>query len=756
MEATSANQLRLETLSQQLAYHRGIPEFSELVLACRHHLALTVLVGTAVSTILIGITWFCTVAPYTAASVVRVRQHQDVVFAPQSSRADDVTFVRSQEQIVLSSQVLAAALRDQQLTAFKRLIPANDAAVWLRDLLQVDVSSGAEVMSIAAAHPSPELSQALSDSVTRAYLTEIGERTSSDRQRRQAELEKAARLADVELDELWTHLNSVASKVGSDSSQSLTLRDELQLQSYRDYAQQLRAAQLRGTELQGQLVAEQQKLVNERDAVDQTTSRLLHSHPNVVTAQEQISKIDLQIQQLREVVSSDEAPRLKRLLNDRQQYRADFDKLLNNLERQLQEQIRVQIENRSEISLTSLKKQIELNHAEKEFLRTRMVEIDTAVVRTDEKNGIQLEMARHAVDRQTRLADGLWQSLEEFKIESQSQPRVTLIEPASLPVQANHNRQIKMAAAAAIASWLTVILCIGYFEWSGCRVRNSDDVVSHSMNPVYGLSCLSRRAMASDQSNPTNGSVELAARLMLSPNCDKEFQSVLVTSASAREPKHLVSLDLAIAFKVFQRRTLLIDGDGTGFLTRLLAAEHRPGLRQLGQDWRNYQDFIVPSMDENLDFFSLGPSHGGASWIEPKGFQLMMNCLRAKYQAIVVNGPSISSAVESLLLASQLDQMVIAVFGGVSRWNQLALSEQVARRTGIAVLGSVLHSGKTAVSLKLRCDLQGTPNQGVEKEQAIESSVEENLSEIHRELKRAAVHPNLMIKAPITNREFTS
>ncbi len=96
---------------------RGTPEFSELVLACRHRLVLLVFAGAVVSSALVALSWRLTDAPYEAESLVRVRQHQEVVFTPQTSRADDVAFVRAQEQLVRSPQVLAAALDDEQVRA---------------------------------------------------------------------------------------------------------------------------------------------------------------------------------------------------------------------------------------------------------------------------------------------------------------------------------------------------------------------------------------------------------------------------------------------------------------------------------------------------------------------------------------------------------------------------------------------------------------------------------------------------------------
>ncbi len=77
---------------------------------------------------------------------------------------------------LLSPQVLAAALGKEHLQPLSAHIPTHDAVDWLRDLLRVDIQTGAEVMSISVLHPSPQVSQSLSIAVTRAYLDEVTKR----------------------------------------------------------------------------------------------------------------------------------------------------------------------------------------------------------------------------------------------------------------------------------------------------------------------------------------------------------------------------------------------------------------------------------------------------------------------------------------------------------------------------------------------------------------------------------------------------
>ncbi len=152
----------------------------------------------------------------------------------------------------------------------------------------------------------------------------------------------------------------------------------------------------------------------------------------------------------------------------------------------------------------------------------------------------------------------------------------------------------------------------------------------------------------------------------------------------------------------------------------------------------------------------LGRSQEGASWIDPQTFQSVLRALRNDYDAIVVNGPAVMSSAESLLLASQVDQTVLAVFYGTSRWNQLAASEQVAVEAGIAVLGSILHSGRRSATLELRFDRQGTTRQATGTEEATEESLRESIAAMQQELNQSTSHGTEPPTRPTPDREFAS
>lgn len=670
-----------------------IPEFSEIILASRHRPFFVTAAGTILSVLGVVIAWQSISATFEAESLVRVRQRQDVVYSPSTSRSDDAEFVRAQSQIVLAPQVLGSALESEDIIAQLDYLPVDEAVKSLEEMIRVDIQTGSEVMSIKAVHPSAEFSQALCNAVTLAYLEEIKKRTTTDQELRRSKLQAAATQADQRLDELWAELNKVASDLGSDNSESLTIRDEIQLQAYRDYSQQLRAAQMRANELQSLLAeAEMQvspKIVNDDASIDLR----LQNHPEVQAAQLTINQIDEQVQRVRAIAADPNSARLSSLLAEREARFRVFEELVATLRPQLLQASVELNEAKQADGLKQLQKKIELNNAERDFIRTRLAEIDTGAVRTGTKNGVQLEMARHAVERQTRLADSLWQSLEELKIESQSQPRVTLLHLSQIPQHSNHSRQVKMCVLAAAVSWLAAIVVFGYIECRSHVIRSTSDVAMRTNLPVFGLNLLSRQ-----RNGLAPCAKELVTRLLLKRRERPATSTWMVTSASTMEPRHLVALDAAIAFAAFHQRTLLIDCDtASRDLGRLLHCESMPGTLQLATDssanGKQAVDYIVASDHSGLDVLPLGQSSDTNAWIGPELLERIFDEVGSKYTEIVLNGPALLGAPESLLLADSVHGMVLSVFVDTSCWHQMVSTESLARESEINLVGVVLHSG---------------------------------------------------------------
>ncbi|WP_197455756.1 GumC domain-containing protein [Stieleria neptunia] len=700
------------------SFHRGIPEFSDLMLACRHHAALTFVVGSVFAATLAMAAWAWIRPNYHAEALVRVREKQNVVFAPQTSRAEDIAFFRSQAALVRSHQVLSAAFDDDEVQQLTDVIPDGNRVEWLDGLLRVETQSGSEVISITVHHETPLVAQAFCNAITRAYLDEITHRISSDRKLREAQLEQAVVAADMQLDKLWEDLNSVARSVGSDSAESLTIRDELQFQSYRDYAQQLQAAQLRGSQLQSQLDELQASHGEQPTVSDDVVEKLLRQNREVSTGRKQLMGLELQCQQMEKIAASADSPQMRRLTDQRDRFAEELEQLIQRTRADISETLLIQAQSEHQQLFAKLKQQIELNRSEKEFLRERLTELNSVVARAAPKTAVPLDMSRHAVDRQSRLADGLWKTLQEFRIEGQSQPRVALQSLATLPTQANHSRQLRAAAASGAGGWMLIMFAVGYLEWRDCRVRSPRDLVSRSRFPVFGTNSYaatqSKFGFGLRQKQMSGGVREAVARVFLRNQDAADSVTLMVTSCVANEPRQLVSQEMAVLLGSFHRRVLLIDCDtDRGQLSHALGASRSRGIRQLpvgnqAPAVETIAEVLVATNQTEVDFMPIGTIDDDQTWIDPRTLRHVIGVLRPRYDAIVVNGPSLMGSAEGALLAEEVDSSVFAVFVDDSRWNQLVLCEESARQSGITLSGSIVYSGTGKSGLRLDPDRSTT------------------------------------------------
>jgi capsular polysaccharide biosynthesis protein/Mrp family chromosome partitioning ATPase len=723
---------------------RRPPEFGDLILACRHRLLTTIILSLSVAGCFAITVWTIVQPKYVAESFVRVREQQSVIFAAQTSRSEDTAFFRTQAKLARSPQVISAAIERPDVAKFVADVPEGMRVKWLEERLQAETQPGSETMSISVEHRSNEAAQALCNAITESYLAEITHRLSHDRAQREHQLELAARAADADLDRSWDQLNHLAEGLGSDTSQSLTIRDEMQFQSYRDYSRRLQAVQLRGSQLQAELNEKLQSDELTPTSLAHAADESLNNSVEVLAARERLISVDLQIQQMRNIAANDDSPKLQHLRQQREYLAEDLNRIESKTRSEVEERIRTKGLSKYQQSLAQLKSEIELNRNEKTYLREQLSQFQIAATNTTSKTAVPLDMSRHEVARQSQLADRLWQSLQELRIEGQSQPRVTLIELASLPEIANHARKNKYAAIAALAGWVFVVFAVGCMEWYDCRVREADDVISHSKYPVFGAASYSALEthrtilqvglglLGIHPNTASDGAREAVARVVLRDQDSLDTISLMITSCLPSEPRHLVSQEIACLLASFQRSVLLIDCDtDRSQLNQSAGASSMVGIRQLpvGVPDHAYEaiaQLIVATKDDLVDFLPSGPVAGPSSWIEPRSLRSVISVMKDHYDVIIVNGPSFLASAESALLAAEVDRNLFATFFNMSRWDQLLRCEETAESAGITISGSVLHDGRGKSKLQLN---PGKPKSRKKKDR-IEVQVDESSSEI--------------------------
>lgn len=400
-----------------------------------------------------------------------------------------------------------------------------------------------------------------------------------------------------------------------------------------------------------------------------------------------------------------------RLRQERELYAEELRIVRQEVEPQLRERSLARLTSSRQAAAEQRKIQLELIRNEEIFLRNTLAELESEIVRTGDNSGIRLEMVRHAIERQERLADGLWQSLEQLKIESQAPPRIALIELAPLPRHVDRGRQLKVMAAASSLGGIMVIFGIGYVEWRSCRIRHTEDVTVRARLAVfgncgrYGPALLASRRLSSRRL--ASGAGEAASQLILHTEQGTGVLAIAVSSATDSEPRDIVALEMALVFAGFGRRTLLVDADlAGGDLTRRTKAKELAGLADL-RSAPDAHRYVYATTHQLLDFMPAGTASRETLHPTSRLLRELRDALSDDYDAIIINGPAILGTAESVLIAAQADQTVLMAVQGSSRWDQLAGARHRAEAAGLTVVGAVLHTGKPAAEaqqLKVAAD----------------------------------------------------
>ncbi len=157
--------------------------------------------------------------------------------------------------------------------------------------------------------------------------------------------------------------------------------------------------------------------------------------------------------------------------------------------------------------------------------------------------------------------------------------------------------------------------------------------------------------------------------LMLSPG-EAPVKSVLICAADLGEGATTVALGLALAAAGKQNRPiLLIDGNfHHPCICQALKLTDLYGLGELIAGRVEAPKAVIQRGASGLSAMGPGimpPNH--LMDLEPPKFKNLLNRLAEEYALVIVDGPSVNMYPESVLYGSQVDQIILVVYSGVTR-----------------------------------------------------------------------------------------
>lgn len=414
-------------------------------------------------------------------------------------------------------------------------------------------------------------------------------------------------------------------------------------------------------------------------------------NPTVIARSEQIRQIDAKLRELQHLLKNSDAPQIVRLKSEREICRGELDQLKKSVEQRVRDRLQ-EAESHAPISNTqSIEKQLGLVKEEESFLQKTILDLESTLVRTGGASSVELEIIRHQIAREKELADSLWKSLQEMKIEEQAEPRISIMPMPSDGIKLNRSKQLKAVAVGVLFGILIAVLGVGYFEWTSFRVRAPEEV-SHRLGlDAFGIfTGYTRSSWLNwfgkwETERVSNGPSEVASMLLLRANPSGNIPSVFVTSATESETRSYFSHDLALALASNGLQVLLIDCDVTEKILRHAWSAQRTQIRN-----DVCSQFEIQSSDRlDYDYLSMGQIERSLSWFAAQGLPTIVRQASSFYDSIIVQGPSILNTAESVLIASQISCSLMVMETGNTRWNYLAAAVHRLKLSGSNILGVV-------------------------------------------------------------------
>ena len=181
-------------------------------------------------------------------------------------------------------------------------------------------------------------------------------------------------------------------------------------------------------------------------------------------------------------------------------------------------------------------------------------------------------------------------------------------------------------------------------------------------------------------------------RARLEQASPQKLRSLLLTSPSAHEQRHLVAANLALAFAEAGLSAVLVDADlHYPQLHSLFSLAETPGLLQCLTEGNNSNVSLQESPLSSLSLLVAGGSHPvPAQLLSSRAMDSLMAALGDQERTVILVAPPVLPVADAILLAPKVDGVVL--LSTANRTTRSALREAKSRLDGVRanILGAVL------------------------------------------------------------------
>ena len=302
--------------------------------------------------------------------------------------------------------------------------------------------------------------------------------------------------------------------------------------------------------------------------------------------------------------------------------------------------------------------------------------------------------------RQSRTS--LLQSLDNLKLaEAQSTNNLIVVETAAVPSSPIRPKTLQNTALAAVVGLMLAVGVAFLVEYLDDTVKTPAQVDALLGLPVIGvLARLPQNALEAGpiaKTEPRSPSTEafrgLRTNLQYS-SVDQPLRRLLVTSAGPGEGKSTVVANLAIVMAQSGLRVAVVDADmRRPAQHKFLGLKNNVGLSEtLVQDSLHLNGALQTVGIANLQLLSTGAvPPNPAELLGSKKMGGLIELVGQQVDRVIIDSPPISAVTDAVVLASQVDGVLLVLEAGRTRSGPALQAKQQLERVGANIVGVVLN-----------------------------------------------------------------
>ena len=675
--------------------------------AIRRHWMLGAVLGAICAVVLGVATWFLMPTNYTTSSLIEVAMKQETMVAQgkgaYSAPQEFEVYKNSQREWLRSPFVLAAALRQPEISSLGIVKREKDPIVWLQNALVVGFPGDAEIMQVTLTdHDKDEVTK-LVRAVVEAYRNEIVETDENARRTRLAQLERAYTDRENEIRTKRAALKGLAEQLKTTDKETLSVQQQIAMQRYGEYRRQLTQAQFDLGKLTGDLRAAEAALkrIDENPVNDFELEEMIRTDPICKGHLEALTQLrQFVAQQDRAAAPGAGGKHVSRFNEQLASIQGEFDTRASELREAAKGMKRSEIQDK----VLDLQVRVALQKAEEAKL-TEEVQKQSAEVEEIGRTSVDIEVMRSDLKVLEGMLAEIGSERESLKVELRSAARIQVRQPASVP-ESYDNPNVKIAMSILAAAMGLILPICGIMLWDvrKQRINTPADVAKglgvRVMGSIPVIPGRAIRRLNSPNAKNQQWNVRLmesvdgiAAKLLRNAAID-QARVVLITSAVSGEGKTTLATQIAMSLARSGRRTVLVDFDlRRPAIDKAFQLPLHPGVSEALCGENDILSLAQPTGTKNLSVVTAGRCDRHALQALSNGVdQRLFEQLRGEYEFVIVDGSPILPVADSRYVSQHVDSVVFSVFRDYSRAPKLAAAREILEAFGVHDIEAVVTS----------------------------------------------------------------